>query len=202
LANQKSLERPRTRWTSHNGLLDFEHNGLFEHHWLRRLGDAGAPYWSVHPHGCEVSVLDSGWSLDTHPHGCLADGVLIMGNLLQGLDDSGGQRRQNASLVVKTAEVMAGICDRLGLEGVKAVVVDLASEVFDYRMSQYRVHGWALPEDVRADLDRAVEEAQDHAVEEYGLAMDAWGAPSGPGHDSHGHGLSNGHWTCLPEEDS
>lgn len=195
MANQKSLERPRTRWTSHNGLLDFEHNGLFEHHWLRRLSDAGAPFWSVHQHGCAVSILDSGWSLDTHPHGCLADGVLIMGNLLQSLDDSGGRRSQNASLVVKTAEVMAGICDRLGLEDVKAVVVDLASEVFEYRMTQYQVHGWPLPPEVRGDLERASEEAGERAAKEY----DGFGVPSGFEHDSHGHGLSKGHWTCFPE---
>jgi len=194
LANQKSLERPRTRWTSHNGLLDFEH------YWLKRLSDAGAPYWSVHPHGCEISILDSGWSLDAYPHGCLADGVLIMSNLLQGFDDSGSVRRRNASLVVRVTEVMASICDRLSLHGVKAVVVDLASEVFDYRVSQYRVHGWPLPEDIRADLDRAAEDARDRAAEEYGSAMDAWGAPSGPEHDGHGHGKGPHGWICFPEE--
>lgn len=196
MANKKSEDRPRTRWTSHNGLLDFEHNGLFAHHWLRRLTSAGAPYWSVHPHGCEISILDSGWSLDTHPHGCLADGVLIMGNLLQGLDDSGGLRPQNASLVVRTAEVMTGICDRLGVEDVKSVVVDLASEVFEYRTTQYQVHGWVLPRDIQADLDRASVEARDRGAAEY----DGFGVPSGPEHDNHGHGLSKGHWTCFPEE--
>jgi hypothetical protein len=35
------------------------------------------------------------------------------------------------------------------------------------------------------------------SVEDDGLDM--FGAPSGPGHDGHGHGLSNGHWCCFED---
>jgi hypothetical protein len=39
----------------------------------------------------------------------------------------------------------------------------------------------------------------DSMTEAYDAVMADWGAPTGPGHDSHGHGKTPDGWKCLSE---
>jgi len=76
------------------------------------------------------------------------------------------------------------------------------------RIAQSTVSRWCGDSDAEEarrlasldDLQRLIAETEARAAEgaaDHWAEYDAFGAPSGPEHDSHAHGLASGVWKCL-----
>jgi hypothetical protein len=171
MANARSLEKPRTRFTSHNGFVDTEYDGLFEHYWLDRFGLTGLDSSWLHPAGADRPLDSQAWVDAGSLHGCISDGVLILGCLLRGVDESGIVQRRNASRVIRVFDRMVQLCDAAGNGAAKAIVIALGNEVFVHRVGVYCSHGWPISREVLEDLERVESGARSEAERLYDEAV-------------------------------
>lgn len=178
-----------TRRTDSHGRVKEGYLGSFEQKHLAAARTAGIP----------ESLLDSAGSDDWRSTGKViglwAEWVYVLADCLRGVDALDNERRDNLRIVEEVFAVMLKVVKGLGIDPEAPDLIPW--DVWEVRreLSPLARAGERMPGEVEA-----AEEARASMEAEYAAAMDVWGAPSGPEHDSHGHGLANGSWHCMPEE--
>lgn len=181
--------RRRTRRTDSNGALKEVYREPWDREQLENARRAGIP----------SKMLDVAGSDDWRDTGALlglwAEWVYVLSDCLRGEDHLGHPRRDNLGIVEDVFAWMHKTAEALGVDPDRVIPWD----VWYIRRD---LSPMARTEDRTASEIETAEAAKTSHAEAYDAGMASWGCPSGPGHDSHGHGLSNGHWTCYPEENS
>jgi hypothetical protein len=180
--------RRRTRRTDSNGALKETYRDSWERNLLDTALRAGVPEKMLDPAGSD-DWRDTGSVL-----GLWSEFVYTLSDCLRGADPLGNERRDNVEIVEDVFGWMCSIARGLGidpnLEGL------IPWDVWTWRrgFSPLAVAEGPTAEEAQAELD-----ARTAAADDYDAVTGAWGAPSGPEHDSHGHGFANGHWRCNAE---
>jgi hypothetical protein len=188
------MPRRKTRWTDANGSVRSDLRENFERGYLQAARSAGVPVHWPAVEGAELPFGSPEWEARGDLAGCWSDAVYQLSCALRGVDHREKPLRRNLDRV---EHVLVMLYRLAGLQGLDPDTPGLIPwEVWEYRRDVYLSQGWDLPEGHSAEVLEAAEATKTALSAEY----DGFGVPSGPEHDSHGHGLSKGHWTCLPEE--
>lgn len=201
MASRRELRK--TRFTDAQGRPRVEHNEVFELSHLDRLAATGVPEHWLRPEGAAHPIGTPAWEASGDLTGALADGILALGLLMQGIDDRNGlEKRRNASRVAQVIEAMAFLLRKAGVEPFNREPPLIPLDVFELRLRQYEVNGWKLPKDIAADLERAREASRLELVAAYDAGMLEMGMPAEmltPEHDHHGHSKGPHGWRCTRE---
>jgi hypothetical protein len=147
--------------------------------------------------GIPERMLDSAGSDDWRATGTLlglwAEWVYVLSDCLRGEDHLGNPRRDNLRIVEEVFAWMHKTAQSLGVDPDQVIPWDVWSirrELSPLARSEERTPG---------EVEAAQEAGDDMAQVVEGV-FEAWGAPSGPEHDSRGHGKGPNGWICFPEE--
>ena len=176
--------RRRTRRTDSNGAL----KEVYQESWDRQQVD------NARRAGIPVKMLDvagsDDWRETEDTLGLWSELVYVLDDCLHGVDHLGNPRRDNLEIVEDVFYWMNLIAVGLGIDPDDVIPWDvwyIRRELSPAAAAEDR-----MPSEVEAAKDALAELAE---------LYDGFSAPSGPGHDSHGHGLSNGNWSCHKGND-
>lgn len=179
-----------TRRTDSHGRVKEMYLDPWDREQLENARRAGIPEKMLAPEGSDD------WRVTGDTLGLWAELVYVLSDCLRGEDHLGNPRRDNVGIVEDVFSWMIRIAQGLDVDPELPGLIPW--DVWEVRraLSPRASKEPRTPEEVEA-----AQEASDAMAQVVEGVFEAWGMPSGPGHDSHGHGLSNGHWACFPEED-
>jgi hypothetical protein len=194
----KPSPKPRTPYSDANGNL----KDGFRDSWDRKLVDQWASADKVPSHwtrlnGSDLPAGSREWEDSGDLGGCVSGLIYELGLCLQGLDTRGDLDRMNLGRVMHLLSWLEKLADLAGMPPNPEIRVKYVPYgVYEWRANMYRVNGWPFPVEVSDTVNDVASELGSLNPEEY----DGFGAPNGPEHDSHAHGLANGAWYCSPED--
>lgn len=181
--------RRRTRRTDSNGALKDVYKGSWERQYLNNARRLGMPERLLDPAGSDD------WRETGSVLGLWAEWVYVLSDCMRGIDHLGNERRDNLGIVEAVFTEMVTVARGLGLDPETPGLIPWDAWYIRRELSPQS----STEQRTAAEIE-AVGDARAAHAEAYDGLMAVWGCPSGSGHDSHGHGLGNGHWACLPEE--
>ena len=164
-----------THRTDTRGTLNADNRGLYAELALKAASAAGVPGDLLDP---------AGWNGDPNDlQGYFAEQIYL-------LSEVGWTRPDTIERISEIIAVMVGVCRHYDVDPKAAIPYGQARLFRELHESRERVNARHSGEPVPSGFSAEASAA-------YDAQMDEWGCPSGPAHDGHGHGLSDGVWKCL-----
>jgi hypothetical protein len=158
----------RTPRTDANGNVLEDFRGKYETEALAAAHGAGIPGFLLDP---------AGWNGDPNDlTGFFADQIYRVGEI-------NWTRPDAIERLGDAIETMQAICRNLGVDPKAAIPYEMAR--FKRQLHEAR------------ERQTARQRGEAPAMPPGDDDLDLFGAPSGPDHDAHAHGLAQGHWKCL-----
>lgn len=177
-------QRVTRRTDSHGRLKD-----VYRDSWDREAIDtarkAGIPEKMLESSGSD------NWRETGDTIGLWSELVYVLSDCLRGVDHLDNERRDNLGIVEEVFSLMLRISQGLGIDFQTPGLIPW--EVWHIRRE---LSPRARTEPLTPEEAQEQENMRAAHSEAVGAVLDAWGCPSDPGHDEHGHGLHAGHWAC------